>query len=218
MPSQRAAPPGEVGQPVRGAAPETTAHVSPSLCRGCNLCVAICPTDAAVSSVESPQWWGSRLDDLYRPFVESVETGGSCVVVTCQRRAAGVESAIAQYGVDAELAVVRCAGELDAGQLLEMYRSGADAVLIAGCLSDQCRYGDGSQMAVEQLRRAHDVLRSIGADPSNGAIVRIRPRRKNASADPSGDQAGAAISIKASAMVIALEPSAFITLIRPRSL
>jgi len=147
-------------------APETTAHVSPTLCRGCNLCVAICPTDAAMSSAESPQWWGTRLDDLYRPFGDSAATGGSCVVVTCQRRAAGVESAIAQYGVDAELAVVRCSGELDAGALLEIYRRGTDAVLVAGCQSDHCRYGDGSQMAVEQLRRAHAVLRSIGADPS----------------------------------------------------
>lgn len=151
---------------VDETAPETTAHVSPTLCRGCNLCVAICPTDAAASSVESPQWWGTRLDDLYRPFVETEATGGSCVIVTCQRRAAGVEASIAQHNVDAELAVVRCAGELDAGQLLEIYRTGADAVLVAGCLSDHCRYGDGSQMAVEQLRRAHEVLRSIGGDPS----------------------------------------------------
>jgi coenzyme F420-reducing hydrogenase delta subunit len=62
--------------------------------------------------------------------------------------------------------------------LLELSRREARGVLVAGCLSDRCRFGEGARMAGEQVRRAQQVLALMGADP--GLIT----------SDWSGDRAG----------------------------
>jgi NADPH-dependent glutamate synthase beta subunit-like oxidoreductase/coenzyme F420-reducing hydrogenase delta subunit/Pyruvate/2-oxoacid:ferredoxin oxidoreductase delta subunit len=152
---------------VDAGAPETTVQVEATLCRGCNLCTAVCPTDAAIPSTVAPGWWGKRLEDLYQPLLAAPQA--PLVVLACQRRIGAVETALAQHGfyeLGAQSVPVRCAGQIDAGMLLEIYRHGAGNVLIAGCLTGSCRYGCGPQMAVEQLRQAQEVLRAIGVDPN----------------------------------------------------
>jgi NADPH-dependent glutamate synthase beta subunit-like oxidoreductase/coenzyme F420-reducing hydrogenase delta subunit/NAD-dependent dihydropyrimidine dehydrogenase PreA subunit len=152
---------------VDPGAPETTVQVEAALCRGCNLCTAVCPTDAAIPATLAPGWWGRRLEDLYQPLLAAPQA--PLVVLACQRRIGAVETALAQHGfheLGAQPVPVRCAGQIDAGMLLEIYRHGAGNILIAGCLTGSCRYGCGPQMAVEQLRQAQEVLGAIGVDPN----------------------------------------------------
>ncbi len=152
---------------VDAKAPETTVQVEPALCRGCNLCVAVCPTDAAVPSTIAPGWWGTRFADLYPPLLES-SSRSPLLVFACQRRIEAVRMALDDHRLrppDAHLVPVRCAGQLDAGVLLELYRHGAGGFLISGCLTGSCRYGFGPQLAAEQLIRMRKLLATLGADP-----------------------------------------------------
>jgi coenzyme F420-reducing hydrogenase delta subunit/Pyruvate/2-oxoacid:ferredoxin oxidoreductase delta subunit len=150
-------------------APETTVRLEPALCRGCNLCVAVCPTDAAVPTAVAPEWWGDRLTDLYPSLIGATATERRLVVFTCQRRAGAISASLAEHQLDVELVPVRCCGQLEAATFLDTYRHGADAILVAGCLNDSCRYGEGGHMAAQQVDRAHLLLRNLGRDP--GCVV-----------------------------------------------
>ncbi len=148
-------------------AAETAVRVEPALCRGCNLCVAVCPTDAAVPTTVAPGWWGTRLEDLYPPLL-AFSSESPLVVFACQRRVESVRQALDRDRLEpplAHLVPVRCAGQLDAGALLELYRHGAGGFVVAGCLSGSCRYGFGPQLAAEQLLRMRKLLAALGADP-----------------------------------------------------
>jgi NADPH-dependent glutamate synthase beta subunit-like oxidoreductase/coenzyme F420-reducing hydrogenase delta subunit/ferredoxin len=168
---------------VDPGAEETTVRLEAALCRGCNLCTAVCPTDAVVPTAVAPEWWGARVEDLYPPLAAALPEERRLVVLACQRRAGAVGASLAAEGLDAELVPLRCCGQVDAGMLLEVYRHGAGAVLVAGCPGDGCRYGKGADLAREQVERARVLLRNLGGDPgrfatdwSNGAVDRLAPR------------------------------------------
>ncbi len=150
---------------VDPGAPETTVRLDAALCRGCNLCTAVCPTDAVEPTAVAPEWWGARVEDLYPPLAAAPPGERRLVVLACQKRAGAVGAALATEGSDAELVPVRCCGQLDAGVLLELYRNGAGAILVAGCPSDGCRFGAGADLAAEQVKRARVLLRNLGGDP-----------------------------------------------------
>ncbi len=139
------------------------ARIEAALCRGCNLCTAVCPTKATQPSALSPQWWGSRLEDVFhRAGAEAPDTGVH-VVLACQRRAGGLELPIERAGVHVEVIRFRCVGQVDAAMLLELHRLGARRVLIAGCSAARCRFGTGAQLAAAELARARALLRLLGA-------------------------------------------------------
>ncbi len=150
-------------------APETTVRLESALCRGCNLCVAVCPTAAAVPTSIAPEWWGGSFSDLYPSLVGSRTADRRLVVFACQRRAGAVAASLAEHELEVELVPIRCSGQLEAGTLLETYRHGADAILVAGCLDDSCRYGEGGRLAAEQVERARVLLHNLGGDP--GRVV-----------------------------------------------
>jgi NADPH-dependent glutamate synthase beta subunit-like oxidoreductase/coenzyme F420-reducing hydrogenase delta subunit/NAD-dependent dihydropyrimidine dehydrogenase PreA subunit len=140
----------------------TTARVDPALCRGCNLCTAVCPTDAALPSTFTAGWWGERLADVYRPLLTA--PGSSAVFFACRRRLDAVAAALAHHGLDPariELVPLRCAGEVDAGMLLELRRHGAGDIVVAGCGDGACRYEHGPRLAAEQVDRVNAVLGAL---------------------------------------------------------
>jgi NADPH-dependent glutamate synthase beta subunit-like oxidoreductase/coenzyme F420-reducing hydrogenase delta subunit/Pyruvate/2-oxoacid:ferredoxin oxidoreductase delta subunit len=157
-------------QLVDETAPETTVRVSAALCRGCNLCATVCPTDAAVPATVAPGWWGTKIEDLYPSLVAANTSQLPLVALACQRRAGAVEESLARSGLPplaAQVVPIRCAGQIDAGMLLELYRHGAGRILVAGCLTGSCRYNCGPQLAAEQILRAQGVLGQLGADPGS---------------------------------------------------
>jgi len=152
---------------VEGSGGESVVRIEPALCRGCNLCAGVCPTDAITSVSLAPEWWGVRFEDLYPRLLAAPPTQPATVVLACQRRANAVEASLAREGVlgtQAILVPVRCAGQIPAGRLLEIYRHGAADVVVAGCLSGSCRYGLGPQLAAGQVMRAGEVLSAMGLE------------------------------------------------------
>jgi len=140
------------------------ARIEAALCRGCHLCTAVCPTKAAVASALSPQWWGSRLEDAFHVAASHTPPAHPYLVLACQRRAGGLETPVDRPGVHVEIIRFRCVGQVDAGMLLELYRQGARGILVAGCLTERCRFGSGARLAVEQVERARSILSLLGED------------------------------------------------------
>lgn len=142
------------------------ARIERALCRGCYLCTAVCPTKAAVASALSPQWWGSRLEDAFHVAATATPPAQPYVVLACQRRAGGLETAVDRSGIHVEIIRFRCVGQVDAGMLLELYRQGARGILVAGCLTERCRFGSGARLAAEQVERARSLLDLLGEEPA----------------------------------------------------
>ena len=132
-----------------------------ALCRGCLLCAAVCPTDALVSEAWSPAWWRDRL----RAITGEAGSEPPWVVLTCARRAGSLPPRLSMLGRRVEVVSLPCAGGLDAGRLLEITERGVDRVLVAGCRSGACRYGDGAGLAARQVAAARDLLARVGANP-----------------------------------------------------
>lgn len=148
---------GAVHLPAAGA--EGPVILEPALCRGCNLCTGVCPTGAAAAGALSTAWWRGKLEDL---FPGSNGDGRPYVVLACQRRAGALEGVLEGRGVGVEVLRLRCVGQVQAGMLLELHRRGARRILVAGCLADRCRFGEGARLAAEEVRRAAGLLAALG--------------------------------------------------------
>ncbi len=154
------------------------ARVEPALCRGCNLCCAVCPTSAAEPNALSVAWWGSRLSDAFDGRAEAIDDPGPIVVLACQRRAGSVEPMLRESSAHVEVIRFRCVGQVDAGMLVELYRRGASSVLVAGCLTERCRFGEGAHLATEQVARAQRLIALMG-----GGADRLRSDWSGSRAD-----------------------------------
>lgn len=145
-----------------GEAP--VAYLEPSLCRGCNLCTSVCPTDAVTAGALSPDWWNTRLEEIFGDASAGDSQAGPIVVLACERRYGSVDAVCNEHGVRGSLIRFRCTGQIDAGMLLDLCWRGVSAILIAGCDPERCRFGSGAKMADEQVERARSMLRSMGED------------------------------------------------------
>jgi NADPH-dependent glutamate synthase beta subunit-like oxidoreductase/Fe-S-cluster-containing hydrogenase component 2 len=120
-----------------------------ALCRGCGLCAAICPTGAL-------QWSGATP-------ARHAGDAARIHVIACERRTGGIETSV---GNEVVVTRVRCAGQLDAGTLVELQRLSPAQILVAGCTTDRCRFTTGARHAQEQLDRARSIAACLGVHPS----------------------------------------------------
>ncbi len=74
---------------------------------------------------------------------------------------------------------VICSGKIDATHILKAFRSGADGVLILGCVDGDCHFQDGNYQTRKKVQLLQRVLPSFGIDPRR---VRIE-----LSLDPEGN-------------------------------
>ncbi|HSP16115.1 MAG TPA: FAD-dependent oxidoreductase [Thermoanaerobaculia bacterium] len=136
--------------------------LDPALCRGCGLCAATCPTGTAILGALSPEWWSDRLDAVLNPNVGENQH----IVLACQRRAGSLEKTFDDHGLHVDVIRFRCVGQIDAGMLLELARQPFKRILVAGCVTDRCRFTKGATRAMEQLARARSIVELVGGDSS----------------------------------------------------
>jgi coenzyme F420-reducing hydrogenase delta subunit len=115
-----------------------------------------------MQSALSPEWWSDRLDGV----LAARAAGQSLLVLACQRRAGSLEKAFDEHGLRVDVIRFRCVGQIDAGMLLELSRQPFTRVLVAGCVTNRCRFTNGAKRASEQLDRAQRMIGSLGLDPS----------------------------------------------------
>jgi len=146
--------------------PTARVRIESSICRGCNLCSSVCPTHTLTPNALSAEWWTSHLDSALGLSLEKDANGGRDLVLACQRRAGSLERAIENHGAKVEVIRFRCVGQLDAGMLLEIYRRPVRRILVAGCMTERCRFNKGSSLAIAQIEKARKMVEQLGLDSS----------------------------------------------------
>ena len=61
---------------------------------------------------------------------------------------------------------VVCSGRIEAEQLLALFRSGADGVLILGCPEGECHFQEGNHQLRKRLALLHSLMAAQGVEPA----------------------------------------------------
>jgi heterodisulfide reductase subunit A len=144
-------------------------HVNDASCKGCGVCAVECPMGAmqlryfkdeqiipAVKGLLSPSRW---LDS---------ERESEPVVICfacrwCSYAAADFAGVMRlNYPVNVRIILVPCSGRVDFRHIFEAFQRGADGVIVAGCLKEQCHYVDGNILAERRIAAAKKTLGVLG--------------------------------------------------------
>jgi len=152
------------GIPVLG---KETAEIDISQCQACGICAAECPASAIRLSNEGK-------DDL-RQEVEQVMN---------RARQETPEIAVIGYYCryhdplgppldnDEIYWIARCCtGRLKESQIIYPFEIGADGVIVSMCLSDECRFRQGSYWVTEHMKRAGRVLKETGIGEDRLSVI-----------------------------------------------
>jgi coenzyme F420-reducing hydrogenase delta subunit len=66
------------------------------------------------------------------------------------------------YPVNVRLILVPCSGRVDFRHIFEAFQRGADGVIVAGCLKEQCHYVDGNILADRRIMASKKALENLG--------------------------------------------------------
>jgi coenzyme F420-reducing hydrogenase delta subunit len=70
-----------------------------------------------------------------------------------------------QYPDNIRIVRVPCTGKVDVKFLLDAFESGADGVMVAGCLEGDCHYLTGNLRARKRVVRTQKILEQLGIEP-----------------------------------------------------
>ncbi|HUU19079.1 MAG TPA: hydrogenase iron-sulfur subunit [Sedimentisphaerales bacterium] len=133
------------------------ASVSAVTCQRCGICAAECPTGAIQLPRYSDEQVAAELGD--KPQI---------TVFACENSAYPAATAAAtigsQWGQQAQLIRVPCAGKVDLRDVLRALECGAQKVMILGCHLENCQYLAGSTRAAKRLERLNNALEKAGVD------------------------------------------------------
>jgi coenzyme F420-reducing hydrogenase delta subunit/NAD-dependent dihydropyrimidine dehydrogenase PreA subunit len=133
------------------------ASVSAVTCQRCGICAAECPTGAIQLPRYTDEQVAAELGD--KPQI---------TVFACENSAYPAATAAAingsQWGQQAQLIRVPCAGKVDPRDVLRALECGAQKVMILGCHLENCQYLAGSTRAAKRLERLNNALEKAGVD------------------------------------------------------
>lgn len=113
-------------------------------CFGCGLCVSSCPTRAVI---------GEKPPDDPMPTHRVPKT----VVFVCERSAGLAVKSVKQTergdNKDISIVPIPCAGQLDAGTLINPFLRGAGRVMVVACHNGNCRSMKGGKVASSRIER-----------------------------------------------------------------
>jgi heterodisulfide reductase subunit A-like polyferredoxin/coenzyme F420-reducing hydrogenase delta subunit len=131
------------------------ASVSAVTCQRCGICAAECPTGA----IQLPRYTDEQVAAGDKPQI---------TVFACENSAYPAATAAAingsQWGQEAQLIRVPCAGKVDPRDVLRALECGAQKVMILGCHLENCQYLSGSTRAAKRLERLNRALKKAGID------------------------------------------------------
>ncbi len=83
-------------------------------------------------------------------------------------------SALGEGGLDdVILREVPCAGSVEQWEVLRSFRQGADGVIIAGCLLENCAHHYGSEVAARRSEVLERTIQDIGLAKGRVAMVHL---------------------------------------------
>ncbi|MFH0851012.1 MAG: hydrogenase iron-sulfur subunit [Candidatus Bathyarchaeota archaeon] len=144
-------------------------HITESLCKGCGLCTVECPVGAMQLRYYKDSQLSPAIRALLEPGLEmEVKDPSKPVILVvacrwCSYAAADFAGVMRlSYPVNVRIVMVPCSGKVDFRYIFDGFRSGADGVVVAGCLKDQCHYVDGNLVAERRVDAARKTLEAMG--------------------------------------------------------
>jgi len=141
-------------------------------CKGCGVCASECPTGAMQLRHYKDDQIIAVIKALFRSEKRTETNESFKPVILCfacqwcsyaAADLAGVSRI--QYPPNVRVLRVPCSGRVDVLHVLKAFQSGADGVIITGCLIGDCHYIDGNVKAKERVDVIKKSLRSQGINP-----------------------------------------------------
>jgi heterodisulfide reductase subunit A len=147
--------------------------VNKGLCKGCGVCAVECPMGAMQLKYFKDSQLGPAVEALLTPTKWINEERRSDPAILCfacrwcSYAAADFAGVMRlQYPDNVRIVLVPCSGRVDFRHIHKAFQNGADGIIVAGCLKEQCHYIDGNLKAerrIEVAKKALDVL-GIGGE------------------------------------------------------
>jgi heterodisulfide reductase subunit A len=141
-------------------------------CKGCGVCASECPMGAMQLKQFKDDQIIAAIEALFKSEQRKDLEGNFKPVILCfacqwcsyaAADLAGVSRI--QYPPNVRVLRVPCSGRVDVLHVLKAFQSGADGVVITGCLIGDCHYIDGNVKAKERVDVMKKSLGSLGIDP-----------------------------------------------------
>jgi coenzyme F420-reducing hydrogenase delta subunit/NAD-dependent dihydropyrimidine dehydrogenase PreA subunit len=133
-------------------------YSDPLLCKACGMCVSACPSGARELSLDFSSIEKEKIKD---------EPGVVCFACRFGWGYAG-EGPVASLK---SLVPVVCIGMVDATDILEAFKKGADGVMLLGCGEGDCHFQDGNQEARKKMYLLHKVMESFGIEKERLEVI-----------------------------------------------
>ncbi|HLC34864.1 MAG TPA: hydrogenase iron-sulfur subunit [Anaerolineales bacterium] len=92
----------------------------------------------------------------------------------CAYAAADLAGALRlQYPDSIHVVKIPCTGDLDVRDVLAAFESGADGVMVAGCMEGDCHYQTGNVRARKRVERTQQVLAEAGVGGERIRMVNL---------------------------------------------
>jgi heterodisulfide reductase subunit A len=146
-------------------------------CKGCGVCASECPVGAMQLKHYKDDQIIAAIQALYGSKKRTEPAEGFRPVILCfacqwcsyaAADLAGVSRI--QYPPNVRVLRVPCSGRVDVLHVLKAFQSGADGVIITGCLIGDCHYIDGNVKAKERVDVMKKCLQSQSINPKRLGI------------------------------------------------
>ena len=147
--------------------PLGTPKVIDAACKGCGVCTVECPVGAMQLRYFKDSQLTPAIDALLHPFPDEGAQERKPVILVmackwCSYAAADFAGVMRlQYPASVRIVLVPCSGKVDFRHIYKGFMSGADGIIVAGCLKEQCHYVDGNIVAERRVEAAKKTLDAL---------------------------------------------------------
>jgi len=144
-------------------------HVIEAACKGCGVCAVECPMGAMQLRYFKDDQLLPAVEGLLTPekWMDSERESEPVIICFacrwCSYAAADFAGIMRlRYPVNIRIILVPCSGRVDFRHIFRAFEMGADGIIIAGCLKEQCHYVEGNLIAEKRVKAAKKVLDVLG--------------------------------------------------------
>ena len=151
--------------------------VNKAACKGCGLCSVECPVSAMqLKYFKDYQLMPAIQGILNTEHMEKEDADEPVILAIacrwCSYAAADLAGIMRlKYPTNTRILLVPCTGRVDFKHVFEAFEKGADGVVVAGCLKDQCHYIDGNLIAERRIDHSKKALKVLGMDPDRLEMI-----------------------------------------------
>ncbi len=133
-------------------------YTDPLRCKACGMCVSSCPSGAR-----------ELVPDVSRMEKQKIQEAPGIVCFAC-KFGWGYSSDGLARSLKTIIPVV-CIGKVDSTDILNVFKKGADGVLLLGCGDGDCHFQDGNEEARKRIYLLQKVLESFGIEKERVQVV-----------------------------------------------